>query len=271
MEVFHDGAMAKPFQTARAGAAGLLAAELSARGVDGPRTILEGEQGFFAAMCGEREAPELVAGLGEDWVIRGIYFKEHAACRHTHAAVDAGRTLRDEHGLRPEQVEHALVRTYSIANQLCGARELPPGPSEAKFSLPFTIALGLTYGHARQSCFTPEMVADVGLRALASRVSVEVDPALERLLPDKRVSILEVTTTDGRSLRAEVPFPRGEPELPFSDADVEAKFLDNASLALPDVAARAIIDEVRALDERSSCSGLLDLLAGRSVPTLAAR
>lgn len=271
MEVFHDGAMAKPFQTGRAGAAGLLAAELAARGADGPRTILEGEQGFFGAMCGEKDAPQLLAGLGEDWTIRGIYFKEHAACRHTHAAIDAARSFRDEHGLQPEQVESALVRTYSIAHQLCGAKELPSGPSEAKFSLPFTVALGLTYGHARQSCFTPALVADDSLRALASRVQVMVDPDLERLLPRERVSILEVRTTDGRSLRAEVRFPRGEPELPFSDADVEAKFLDNASMALPEASARAIIEQVRTLDARPSCTDLIGLLAGHSVPSLATR
>jgi hypothetical protein len=85
------------------------------------------------------------------------------------------------------------------------------------------------------------------------------------------VSILEVTTTDGRSLRAEVPFPRGEPELPFSDADVETKFLDNARVALPDDAARAIVEQVRSLDTRPSCAELLDLLAGRSRQPLAAR
>src|SRR5205807_297650 len=47
MEVFHDGAMAKPFQVGRASAAGLLAAELASRGAAGPRTIVEGEQGFL--------------------------------------------------------------------------------------------------------------------------------------------------------------------------------------------------------------------------------
>src|SRR5438067_4057504 len=67
MEVFHDGAMAKPFQTGRASAAGLLAAELAARGAEGPRTILEGGQGFLGAMSGDRDASTLVVGLGDDW------------------------------------------------------------------------------------------------------------------------------------------------------------------------------------------------------------
>jgi 2-methylcitrate dehydratase PrpD len=273
MEVFHDGAMAKPFQTARGSAAGLLAADLAARGALGPRSILEGEQGFLAAMCGDRAADALVAGLGPDtdWLIRGVYFKLYAACRHTHAAVDAARQLRDAYGLRPEHVERIVVRTYAVADQLCGAKELPAGPSEAKFRLPFTIALGLTVGHAGQSCFTPETVADETLRALASKVRVEIDPAIEATYPVKRTAALDLTTHDGRLLKAEVPIARGEPEIPLSQADVEEKFLDLARTALSDEQAHAIVAEVNALDTRDSCSRLLDVLAGRASPALASR
>jgi len=276
MEVFHDGAMAKPFQVARGSAAGLLAADLAARGALGPRTVLEGSQGFLAAMCGDRDASRLVAGLGEDdgdpdWAIRGVYFKLYAACRHTHAAVDAARALRDEHQLQPSDVASVVVRTYAVADQLCGATALPSGPSEAKFSLPYTVALGLTVGHAGQSCFTPELVADETLRALASRVRVEIDPDIERMFPGERTAALDLTTVDGRVLQAEVPIARGEPELPLSLADIEAKFLDNACPALSEAQARAIIAEVRALDTRSSCNGLVDLLAGRTSPLLLTR
>ena len=272
MEVFHDGAMAKPFQTARSAAGGLLAADLAARGALGPSTILEGVQGFLEAMCGDRAADDLVAGLAPDtdWLIRGVYFKLYAACRHTHAAVDAARQLRDAHQLRPEQVEHVVVRTYEVADRLCGATALPSGPSEAKFSLPFTVALGLTVGHAGMSCFTPETVADESLRALASRVRVEIDPAIEREYPVKRTAALDLTTSDGRLLEAEVPIARGEPEIPLSQEDVETKFLDNARLALSEEQAEAVIAEVRALDTRPSCSRLLDLMAGRAAPALTA-
>ena len=273
MEVFHDGAMAKPFQVARGSAAGLLAADLAARGALGPRTVLEGTQGFLAAMCGNRDAAPLVDGLGPDdaapdWRIRGVYFKLYAACRHTHAAVDAARSLRDDYNLTPDDVQSVVVRTYSVADQLCGSTALPSGPSEAKFSLPYTVALGLTVGHAGQSCFTPELVADETLRSLASRVRVEIDPTIEREFPHKRTAALDLTTVDGRLLQAEVPIARGEPELPLSQADVEAKFLDNARPALSEEQPAAVIAEVGALDTRSSCSRLFDLLAGRASPAL---
>lgn len=263
MEVFHDGAMAKPFQTARASAAGLLAAELAERGAEGPRTILEGEQGFLQAMAGPVDAGRLVAGLGQDWAIGGIYFKQHAACRHTHAAIDAADALRREHRIAPEQVDRVVVRTYAVADRLCGRAGLPSGPSEAKFSLPFTVALGFVFGHGRASCFTPELVADARLRALAARVTVAVDPELDRGYPERRPAVLEVSTTDGRHLRIETPIARGEPELPLSREELEAKFLDNARATIPEARALAILETVRTLDGQETCARLMDLLADR--------
>lgn len=260
MEVFHDGAMAKPFQVGRASAAGLLAADLALRGGAGPAAIIEGAQGFMAALAGTREAASLVEGLGEEWAIRGVYFKEHAACRHTHAAIDAAAQLVQEHGLRSWEVREVVVRTYEVAHRLCGAAELPAGPAEAKFSLPFTVALGLRIGHARQSCFTPELVADPELRAVAGRVRVVVDPALDARYPRQRPAALDVTTLDGRRLQAEVPLARGEPERPLTRADLEAKFLDNARRALADASARSLIDHVWALDSLPTVGPVVELL-----------
>ena len=128
------------------------------------------------------------------------------------------------------------------------------------------MALGFTYGHARQSCFAPELVADSGLRALAGRVRVEVDPDLDRAYPERRATGLVVTTIDGRTLRADVPFARGEPELPLTDDDLVAKFLDNARPALSDARATAIVELVRSLDRHSTCADLFEILSGRPVP-----
>ena len=273
MEVFHDGAMAKPFQTARSAASGLLAADLAARGALGPRTVLEGVQGFLEAMCGDRAADDLVAGLGPDtdWAIRGVYFKLYAACRHTHAAVDAARLLRDE--LRPAPGAGRAGRRAHLR------RRQPPLRRDRPAERPLGGEVQPAVHHRaradrrarRESCFTPETVADESLRALASRVRVEIDPEIERTYPAKRTAALDLTTSDGRLLKAEVPIARGEPEIPLSQEDVEAKFLDNARGALSEEQAEAVIAEVRALDTRPSCGRLLDLLAGRASPTLAVR
>ena len=188
MEVFHDGAMAKPFQTATGGAAGLLAAELAARGADGPRTILEGEQGFLAAMCGDREAPERLVGrarggLGDPGhLLQGVRrLPPHPRRRRRRPRCSATSTP-----CAPSTSSASWCGPTRSRTSLCGATALPSGPSEAKFSLPFTIALGLTVRPRRASPASrrrPSPTRACG--ALASRVRVEVDPALERACPVK--------------------------------------------------------------------------------------
>lgn len=247
LEVLRDGAMAKPFQTGRGCAAGLLAVELASRGVDGPRSIIEGEDGFLAAMCGPVDTSPLVDGLGSDWAITGIYFKAHASCRHTHAAIDVIQELRRE-GLRAEQVASVTVHTYSVAAEMCGTSVLPLGPAEAKFSIPFTVALAFVRGHAAQSAFTEEAVKDEAIRALAQRVRVVVDPDLDAEYPRRRGVRVRASFRDGTDRTLEIPLPRGEPELPLELEDLSQKFRENVRGAIDEELAARIESAVLALE-----------------------
>src|SRR3546814_9814463 len=55
------GAMSKHLHAGRAAEAGLLAADLAARGFSGPPQILEGEKGFFRATCADPQPERLLA------------------------------------------------------------------------------------------------------------------------------------------------------------------------------------------------------------------
>ena len=245
LEVLRDGAMAKPYQTARASAAGVTAVDLAAAGLEGPRSVLDGDAGFPRAMAGDVDLGGIATGLGEEWAIRGTYFKGHAACRHTHPAIDAALELRAA-GLRADEVRHIRVHTYAVAHQMCGTDTAPAGPAEAKFSLPFTVALALVRGHAGQSGFTPDTARDADLLALARRVDVVIDPELDAAYPERRGARLEVVLMDGATRTAFVPLARGEPETPFERSDLVAKFRSNVELTLDEGAAREL--EARILD-----------------------
>ena len=84
LEVLASGQMMKPWQTARASQAGLMAALLAGRGCQGPELILEGKNGFMRAYGQERPDLGKLDRLGEDFAIDRVYFKVHAACRHVH-------------------------------------------------------------------------------------------------------------------------------------------------------------------------------------------
>ena len=97
-QAFLADAMSKPLHSGRAAEAGLLAARLAAEGVTGALDALEGPRGFAAAMSRDTaiDWDAVTADLGADWTITRMTFKNHAACGHVHAAVDAVRALADE-------------------------------------------------------------------------------------------------------------------------------------------------------------------------------
>src|SRR5690606_945352 len=76
-EFVREGAMSKPLHTGKAAMNGLLSAYLARDGFTGATRILEGEQGFFAAMADGADATRLTDGLGEHFKIVENDFKLH--------------------------------------------------------------------------------------------------------------------------------------------------------------------------------------------------
>ena len=73
LEANRTGGSVKRVHCGWAAHAGVCAAELARHGLTGPPTVLEGRFGFFQAYCGDAVTTEtLVAGLGEDWEVRGL-------------------------------------------------------------------------------------------------------------------------------------------------------------------------------------------------------
>ncbi|MBI2321396.1 MAG: MmgE/PrpD family protein, partial [Chloroflexi bacterium] len=181
--VLNDGAPLKPLHPGKAAAAGVLSAALAARGAEGPRAALEGADGYCTALAGVAPDERLAADLGQRFAIREIYFKLYAACRHTHPALDLALDLRLRHALRAAEIDAIHVATYAVADKLTGRTCAPETVSAAKFSLPFSLALAFARGSAGAAAYTPASLADEELRALARRVTIEVDAALDARYP----------------------------------------------------------------------------------------
>ncbi|MBI3968047.1 MAG: MmgE/PrpD family protein [Chloroflexi bacterium] len=249
--VLHDGAPLKPLHPGKAASAGVLAAVLAQRGAEGPVAALEGDDGFVKVLSGLDDTSGLTDGLGERQVMREIYFKLHAACRHTHPALDVALDLAREHALTPAQIERVHLATYSVAYRFTGTVYEPDTVSAAKFSLPFSLALAFGRGSAGVNAFVPENLGDPELLRLARKVTIEVDPELDARYPGVRGAVLTVTTTDGRTLQASTELARGEPEVPATPEDLESKFSHNVSPWLGPTRAVELRDAVRRLESVS--------------------
>lgn len=212
----HDPcSMGKQLHTAAAARAGVDAAQLASVGFAGPLRILEGEQGFFAAMCPGSEASLVLARATSAWAIHDVSFKPWPACRHAHAVIDAALALRDK--IDPAQATDLIVRTYSDALKFCDQVN-PSTVIEAKFSLQHSVAVAMVRGAPTLADFSLEAINDPELSALRSNVKVEISEAFDAAYPARfgaAVSFNDLTETASDAL--------GDPENPMSYQQIREK------------------------------------------------
>ena len=114
------------------------------------------------------------------------------------------------------------------------------GVSSAKMSIPFSVAVALVTGNAGLTAFTEETINDEMILNLAQKVRVVENEELTTLCPEKRASILTIKTKNG-SFSERVDYPKGEPENPISQHELEDKFRE---LAMYGGLSRSECDEI---------------------------
>lgn len=255
-EFLKDGAMSKQLHPAKAAASGLLSALLARKGFTGATSIFEGKQGFLRATSKAFDLEKLVKGLGESYRIAETSFKAHAACYHTHPAIDAALALRATHQLAPGHIERALVTLYSAAVDLLGGVELS-SPYAAKFHLPFCVATALVYGSVDLNAFSEERLKDPAILALLPKIELRREEAFDRLYPERWPAVVEVVTKVGETYQASVEHPKGGPRNPLSEGELVAKFHHLAGRCYPEDWRARLVKEVLALEKHPSMASFL--------------
>lgn len=230
----------------------VISALLAREGVAGFEEPLEGRSGFYALYAGGKFAPEdLLDGLGERFHTTGLTFKPWPSCRGTHAFIEMALDLAARHGFGPRDVvavEAGIDRVQHMLVEPLARKQAPATVIDAKFSIPFCIALALAKGRVDLDSFSPATLADPAVLDLSGRVTAMVDanPAWQRGTGGR----LAITLADGRRLEASCRTALGSPERPLGSAQLVAKFVDCARRAARPLAG----DQARALAE-----GILNL------------
>lgn len=222
LQVIDDGSKLKAYNVGRAAVAAMNALYIAKTGLNGPGDVLGGERGFFKVMADAVKEQYLMEGFKNQYAIELIYRKPYAACRHCHAAIEAALNLKKENELNVVDVEKIHVVTYNLAVKGHDHTEIQ-GTTSAKMSIPYSVAAALLYGKAGYQEYEEEALNDEMLNNLVSRVCVSEEPELSKLVPAKRVAIVNVVTKDG-VYEQRVDYPKGEPENPISREELESKY-----------------------------------------------
>lgn len=242
-QAFRSQAMTKPLHGGHAADAGCWAAMAAMKGVTGALDMIEGEVGFGNAMSVNPDWSKATKGLGKDYHINHVTFKNHGCCGHTFPSIDGVLHLQKQHGFTHKDVKHIRLATYKAGLDIIN-NDNPEGEYQAKFSIQYTVAHALVYGSVRLNAFQPDHLVNADVRALIRKIEPVADPEISKGYPGRRESRVTIELGDGRKFEHFQPYRKGDPELPLSDEELNGKFMELAEPVLGKAAAAALLAQL---------------------------
>jgi len=236
------GTMTKPFHPGKSAFDGVLSAVLAKQGFTCAPNILEGKKGYVEALGEDSKLEPMVENLGLKYEVLNNTFKPHAACLLTHPTIDAIIELRQKYNLKPEDVEEIQCQVAKFCLDSAGQEE-PKTALAGKFSIYYCAALALAEGAAAENLFTDKRVLDPTMVALRKKVKATITPEFKDTEAD-----VTIVTKDGQKYSAFVNRPKGDPQNPPTDEELENKFRSLAALVLPKKRIDSLVKTLWTLD-----------------------
>jgi len=254
LEWLSDGSMTKRFHGGKAAYEGLLSASLAAKGFTAPPSIYEGKNGIFKMYQAQRPPQRLVQDLGQRFDIAKSYLKYYPCCTCNAPIIDAVLALRNEAGLKPQDVRAVEVRVRQVCMALVGEplehKQSPGTALDAQMSAPYCVAAALLKGQVFPEQFSPQTINDPAVKGLAKKVKVIYDPQLD-LDGDPRPVPAEVAIelSDRRVLRKRIDYQKGTYRNPLTTEELNQKFNLCVQGRFSQKRAQELVEKVQNLEE----------------------
>jgi len=256
------------FVYALPGETGVRSSMMAEAGLAGVQNSFDGDAGLLNVYYqGEYSRAVLLDALGERFLTVDAGFKPWPACGFAHIYIDMVLGLMKEHEIIPDDVSSVTVTVGDFAQRLCEPLEQKRRPSasmEAKFSLPFTMAVAMVRGGIIIRDYLPAHLADKDILDFAKRVQYKVE---HRFDFDPNASMpagaVEISMRDGSTYEREQKIAFGNPAKPMSWEDLSDKFADcaeNAASTLPSAQVAAAVEMLTNLEKVDEIGQVVDAL-----------
>jgi 2-methylcitrate dehydratase PrpD len=213
---------------------GVVSALMARSGTRGVESVFEGATGLFQTYFnGVYDRDAMLDGLGRDFTGSGTLYKPWPAIGTAHSHIHATIEIVREHDIAVEDIAEVRLPVGDCHELLCeplAARCAPASLLDARFSLPFLVALAAVRRDLGITDLSTDALGDPRVLDLARRVVPVRDPDLDwrQELPTGRV---EFRLNDGRTLVREGTNVPGSAAAPLTWAELEAKFASCATAA----------------------------------------
>jgi 2-methylcitrate dehydratase len=244
----------------------VLCSLFAAEGMTGPLKVIEHPRGLSTGMLAGAELDLLTQPIGDRYRIMTSAIKAFP-CIGTAQTMVAGilqaragiaDPAREVQRIEVVMADIPIVRTQAADEQ----RRYPESCESADHSFYYLAAAALADGEISEAQFVPGRWLQPEMREAMARVSVRVDPNLNKYTPGSYPAVVKLILQSGESREVEVIFPKGHPKNPMSPAEVEAKFRRCARGSLPPACQDKIIGKARELEKLTSVVELMNDLVG---------
>jgi len=253
----------RPFNPGLAARNGTTAAYLASLGFGGPPNPFEGKYDAFTAFSGERHPEALLADWGTHYYLPEFAYKLYSSCSFTHPGLDALLGIAREHRLTSADVRTIVLRFPKSGAHMIDDNELKSHCAQ------YILPVGLVFGGVTIDDILEDRLRHPEVARLRAATRMVADPELDAAYPERYTSIVEVGTTDDRTLSHRVEYAKGTMQNPLTPEEIHAKYLKLATTVTTVGRAEQIAETVRRIDRLPDVARLAGLL--RSLPSAGAR
>ena len=265
MEYLAQGAWTKRLHPGWSAHSGIWAALLARAGYSGPTTILEGRDGFLNAYSGDPDPSLVLKDLGEEYQVTRTGVKPHACCRYNQGPIDCLLEIGKSNDFQALDIEEVKIGVLSQGMRLVAepveAKRNPKSVVDMQFSMPFAAAVALSYGSASLNEYAIGIPDRPEVRHIMDRVQCVTDPKLDAQTPKLFPAWAEVRTSDGRTMRSELTYPKGDPENPVTCDEMRSKFNLLSAPVISSQRQQEIISAIDSLEQMDDVRQLASLLS----------
>ncbi len=250
------GTMTKPLHAGLAARNGIIAARLAKKGLTSSASILEGDNGFLAAMARANPENSLHIDTGFSHV-GGITVKPYPSCAATHAIIDSVIRLAKDHSLKAKDVSRIEIEVSSLNTNVLSYSQ-PKTGLEGKFSGQYCAAIALLRGRVSISDFEDTLTRRENVLDLENKTELRSN---DRFFAHGSMgAAVTITTHDNHRFSLVCENPQGSPRNPIGDENLVKKYEECASGILDEEQVHRSIREVLELDKLGNLKDLVGTL-----------
>lgn len=250
----------RPFNPGIAARNGVTAALMSKMGFGGPQGVFDKDVKYnvFRAFSQNGDPSTLTDRLGQHFYINELAIKLYSCCGFLHPGLDGLLDIIEKHHLAVEDIAGLTLRFPKS-----GAAIIDNNPLKshcAQYILPVAAV--------NKQVVIDDILLDRRTEPIVARLcqqtSLVYDEELDKGYPEQYCSIVEVLLKNGRMHSQRVDWPKGHPNNPLTQEELETKFLRLVTTMISKERAGEIITMVNRLEEVENIGELAKLLQVKS-------